>query len=190
MSKLAVGYALSASFCTFAKSIEQIKKLVKLGYDVVPIMSFNASSKDTRFGTAESFIREVEKITDKKIIRTIEDAEPIGPKKMCDILVVSPCTGNTMSKIANAITDTPVTMAVKSHLRIQRPVLLAIATNDGLGASAINIGKLLNTKNIYFVPMSQDDCVKKPNSLVCDFTLIPQCVELALKNKQHQPVFI
>lgn len=190
MKKLAVGYALSASFCTFSKSILEIKNLVDMGYDVIPIMSFNASTKDTRFGTAESFIGEVEKITGKKVIRTIEDAEPVGPKKMCDVLVVAPCTGNTMGKIANAITDTPVTMAVKSHLRIQRPVLLAIATNDGLGASAVNLGKLLNTKNIYFVPMSQDDCVKKPNSLVSNFTLIPKCTELAYQNKQYQPVFI
>ena len=190
MKKLAVGYALSASFCTFSKSIAQLKKLVEEGYDLIPIMSTNASTKDTRFGTAESFIAEVEKITDKKIIRTIEDAEPIGPKKICDVLVVAPCTGNTLGKIANGITDTPVTMAVKSHLRIQRPVLLSIATNDGLGASAVNIGKLLNTKNIYFVPMSQDDCIKKPNSLVSDFTLIPRCVTLAYENKQYQPVFI
>ena len=190
MKKLAVGYALSASFCTFSKSIAQLKKLVEEGYDLIPIMSTNASTKDTRFGTAESFIAEVEKITDKKIIRTIEDAEPIGPKKICDVLVVAPCTGNTLGKIANGITDTPVTMAVKSHLRIQRPVLLSIATNDGLGASAVNIGKLLNTKNVYFVPMSQDDCIKKPNSLVSDFTLIPRCVCLAYENKQCQPVFI
>lgn len=190
MKKLAVGYALSASFCTFERSVNQLKKLVELGHNVIPIMSQNASTKDTRFGTAESFINEVESITGKKIIKTIEEAEPIGPKKMCDVLVVSPCTGNTLSKIANAITDTSVTMAVKSHLRIQRPVLLAVATNDGLGASAMNIGKLLNTKNVYFVPMSQDDCIKKPNSLVCDFTLIPHCIELAYNNKQCQPVFI
>ena len=190
MKKLVVGYALSASFCTFSKSIAQLKKLVEQGYDIVPIMSTNASTKDTRFGTSESIIREVEAITNKKIIKTIEDAEPIGPKKMCDVLVVSPCTGNTLRKIANAITDTPVTMAVKSHLRIQRPVLLAIATNDGLSASAMNIGKLLNTKNIYFVPMSQDDPLKKPNSLVCSFNLIPECVSLAYENKQYQPVFI
>ncbi|MGN1126812.1 MAG: dipicolinate synthase subunit B [Ruminococcus sp.] len=190
MKKLAVGYALSASFCTFSKSIAQLKNLVDEGYDIIPIMSTNASTKDTRFGTAESFIAEVENITKKKIIRTIEDAEPIGPKKICDVLVVAPCTGNTLGKIANGITDTPVTMAVKSHLRIQRPVLLSIATNDGLGASAVNIGKLLNTKNVYFVPMSQDDCIKKPNSLVSDFTLIPRCVALAYENKQYQPVFI
>lgn len=190
MKKLAVGYALSASFCTFGKAINEMKKLVDMGHNVIPVMSHNASAKDTRFGKAEIFIREVENITGKKIIRTIEDAEPMGPKKMCDVLVVSPCTGNTLSKIANAITDTPVTMAVKSHLRIGRPVLLAIATNDGLGASAVNIGKLLNTKNVYFVPMSQDDCIKKPNSLVCDFTLIPECTELAYEYKQYQPVFI
>lgn len=180
---------MTASFCTLARSVEQLKKMADLGYEVIPIMSFNASAMDTRFGTAEAFITEVENITGKKVIKTIDSAEPIGPKKMCDVLVVAPCTGNTMSKIANAVTDTPVTMAVKSHLRIMRPVVLGVATNDGLGASAVNLGKLLNTKNIYFVPMSQDDIVKKPNSLVCDFTLIPQCVELALEHRQLQPVF-
>ena len=189
MSKPAVGYAMTASFCTLARSVDQLKKMADLGYEVIPIMSFNASAMDTRFGTAEAFITEVENITGKKVIKTIDSAEPIGPKKMCDVLVVAPCTGNTMSKIANAVTDTPVTMAVKSHLRILRPVVLGVATNDGLGASAVNLGKLLNTKNIYFVPMSQDDIVKKPNSLVCDFTLIPQCVELALEHRQLQPVF-
>ena len=190
MKKLAVGYALSASFCTFSKSIAQLKKLVEEGYDLIPIMSTNASTKDTRFGTAESFIAEVEKITDKKIIRTIEDAEPIGPKKICDVLVVAPCTGNTLGKIANGITDTPVTMAVKSHLRIQRPVLLSIATNDGLGASARNIGTLLNCRNFYFVPFAQDDSLHKEASLVADLSRTQETLLAALQGRQLQPLLL
>ncbi|MGN1051060.1 MAG: dipicolinate synthase subunit B, partial [Acutalibacteraceae bacterium] len=159
-------------------------------YDVIPIMSEVAFSRDTRFGKAEYFIEEIENITGKKVIKSIEEAEPIGPKKMCDLLVVAPCTGNTAAKIANGITDTSVTMAVKSHMRILRPVLLAIASNDGLGVAAVNIGKLLNRKNVYLTPMSQDDVINKPNSLVADFDKIPLCIEEALKGIQHRPVFI
>lgn len=189
MSKASIGYAMCGSFCTFTKAISQMKKLVDLGYDVLPIMSLTASTTDTRFGRAKEFISEIEEITGKKIINSISLAEPIGPKKMCDLLAVCPCTGNTLGKISLGITDTPVTMAIKSHLRILRPVLLCVATNDGLGASAQNIGRLLNTKNVYFVPMSQDDPQNKPNSLVSDFKLVPECVELALSGKQYQPIF-
>ena len=188
MTDETIGYAICGSFCTFSKTIPQIQKLVDKGYKVLPIMSQTAYSTDTRFYRAEEFIWEVEKITGEKIIHTISGAEPIGPKKMCDLLVVAPCTGNTLAKIANGVTDTSVTMAVKSHLRIKRPVLLSIATNDGLGASAQNIGRLMNTKNIYFVPFSQDDPMNKPNSLVADFSLIDKCTEFALKNIQYQPV--
>ena len=190
MSKTSIGFAMCGSFCTFKKSIEQMKKLVSLNYDVLPIMSYNASSTDTRFGKAEDFIKEIEEITGKKIIKTIADAEPIGPKKLCDLMLVCPCTGNTLSKLSMGITDTPVTLAVKSHLRVLRPVVLCVATNDALSSSAQNIGKLLNTKNIYFVPMKQDDCVKKPNSLVADFDLVCKSVESALENKQYQPIFM
>ncbi len=189
MSKASIGFAMCGSFCTFSKAIAQMKKLTDLSYDVVPVMSQNASLTDTRFGKAKEFIEEIEEITGKKVINTIKGAEPIGPKKMCDLMLVCPCTGNTLSKMAMGITDTPVTMAVKSHLRILRPVLLCVASNDALGASAQNIGKLMNTKNIYFVPLSQDDPKNKPNSLVSHFELIPQCVEFALKNEQYQPVF-
>jgi len=185
-----VGYAICGSFCTFSKTIPQIKKLVESGARVLPIMSQTAYSTDTRFVKAEEFISEVERITGEKIIHTISGAEPIGPKKMCDLIVVAPCTGNTLAKLANGVTDTSVTMAVKSHLRIKRPVLLCIATNDGLGASAQNIGRLINTKNIYFVPFSQDDPLNKPNSLVADFSLISDCAELALKGSQYQPVIM
>lgn len=189
MEKASVGFAMCGSFCTFSRAVPQMERLVKDGYKVVPIMSENAYTTDTRFGSARDFIDKIEKLTDEKIIHTISDAEPIGPKKMCDLLIVAPCTGNTLAKLAAGITDTPVTMAVKSHLRIQRPVLLCTATNDGLGATAQNIGRLLNTKNIYFVPMSQDDYVNKPNSLVAHFETIPECVKQVLDGIQPQPVF-
>ena len=189
MAKANIGFALCGSFCTFSKAIAQMEKLVEEDYNVIPIMSQNAYSTDTRFGTAQEFIDRIENITNKKVLHTITDTEPIGPKKMCDLLVVAPCTGNTLAKLCQGVTDSSVTMAVKSHLRIKRPVLLCAATNDGLGATAQNIRRLINTKNIYFVPMSQDDYVNKPNSLVAHFELIPKCVEEVLKGIQPQPVF-
>ena len=189
MEKTCIGYAMCGSFCTFSKAIFEMSKLVSMGYDVLPIMSDNAYNTNTRFGRAEDFVTEIENITKKSVIHTITTSEPIGPKELCDILVVAPCTGNTLSKISLGITDTSVTMAVKSQLRVGRPVLLALASNDALGASAQNIGRLLNTKNIYFVPLSQDDPIKKPNSLVSHFELISECVELGLKARQAQPVF-
>ena len=190
MNKTKIGFALCGSFCTFAKALEQMKKLISLNYDILPIMSFNAANINTRFGKAEDFKKEIEKISGHKIITTIEGAEPIGPKNMIDILLIAPCTGNTLGKLCSAITDTPVTMAAKSQLRVQKPVLLALATNDALGASAQNLGKMLNVKNIFFVPMVQDDPSKKPNSLVAEFSLIAPSLELALQKQQKQPVFI
>lgn len=188
MTNKKIGFAMCGSYCTFSKAIEQLKLLAEYGYDIIPIMSENSYSTDTRFGESKKFVAEIEEITGKKVIHTIEGAEPIGPKKMCDLILISPCTGNTLAKLSNGITDTSVTMAAKSHLRILRPVLIALATNDALGATAQNIGAMINRKNIYFVPLSQDDCVKKPTSMVADFTLIPQAVELALENKQIQPI--
>ena len=189
MAKADIGYALCGSFCTFERALAQLENLVNDGYNVIPIMSANAYSTDTRFGTAEGFTERIKNITGKDIIHTVKAAEPIGPKKMCDLMVVAPCTGNTLAKLAAGITDTAVTMAVKSHLRIQRNVLLCPATNDGLGAAAQNIGRLLNTKRYFFVPMTQDDYENKPNSLVARFELIPECVRLALDGVQPQPVF-
>lgn len=188
MNGITVGFAMCGSFCTFSKALEQMEKLLSLGYDVLPIMSFNAYNTDTRFGKAEDFIDKIETMCNRKIISTIKDAEPIGPKKMTDIMLVAPCTGNTLAKLSYAITDTPVTMAVKSHLRQNKPVLLSIATNDALGASAQNIGRMLNIKHVYFVPFFQDNAEKKPNSLVAHFNLIPQALEYALKEKQLQPI--
>ena len=189
MEKIAVGYAMTGSFCTFDKSIKEMARLSADGCDLLPIMSENAYTTSTRFGKARDIVGRVEEICGKSVIHTVSGAEPIGPKRMCDILAVAPCTGNTLSKIALGITDTPVTMAVKSQLRIGAPVLLCVASNDALGASAENIGKLLNRKNVYFVPMRQDDPEHKPNSLVALFELLPQCIGEALRGVQHQPLF-
>lgn len=191
MSKTTVGFAVCGSFCTFKKVIPQMQKLVNNGYKVLPIMSGIAYSTDTRFGKASDFIEEIENICGEKMIYTIKDAEPIGPKKLLDILVIAPCTGNTLGKLAHGITDTSVTLAAKAHLRNQRPVVIAVSTNDALGAAAKNIGLLMNCKNIYFVPMKQDDYINKPNSIVADFDYIPDTVKSVLAdNIQPQPILL
>ncbi|MBP3696668.1 MAG: dipicolinate synthase subunit B [Clostridia bacterium] len=188
MAEINVGFAMCGSFCTFKEVIEVMKKLVDSGYGVLPIMSFNAYSTDTRFGKAEEHIENIEKICGKKIVATIPDAEPIGPKKLIDILIIEPCTGNTLAKLANGITDTPVTLAAKSHLRNERPLLIALSTNDALSASAKNYGRLLNTKNVYFVPFRQDNPKEKPRSMIADFSKTEVALVEALKNKQIQPI--
>lgn len=189
MNDITVGFALCGSFCTFDKVIKEIEFLIKKNFNVIPIMSYEASETDTRFGKATDFINKLERITNNKVIKTISDAEPIGPKKLLDILIVAPCTGNTLGKLANGIFDTPVTLSVKSHLRNQRPVLIGVSTNDALGASAKNIGILMNVKNIFFVPMSQDDCKTKPNSIVAEFDYIYDSMLYALKKEQIQPIY-
>ena len=185
---LRVGYAMTGSFCTFAKSFEQAELLATEGADIIPVMSENAASISTRFGSAEENIRRLMKISGRDIITSIEDAEPIGPLNMTDIMVVAPCTSNTAAKLANGITDTAVTMAVKSHLRSGKPVLLAIASNDSLLGSAKNIGELFNRKNYYFVPMRQDDIIRKPASLVAEFSMLPEAVVSALNGIQLRPL--
>ncbi len=185
-----IGYAFCGSFCTFEKSIVELEKLVKDGAIVTPIMSFTAFDTNTRFGKASDINKRIEDICKNKIISTIEGAEPIGPQKMFDILIVAPCTGNTVAKLAAGIIDTPVTMAVKSHIRNAKPVVLAIATNDALAGSAKNIGMLLNYRNFYFVPYGQDNFNAKPNSLVADFSLLGDTVLLAAKGKQIQPLLL
>lgn len=187
---LRAGFAVTGSFCTFEKAFAQIPVLLEAGYELVPIMSQTSYTTDTRFGTAQSFIDRLEEQTGKKVIHTIRDAEPIGPKAMLDILIIAPCTGNTLGKLAGGITDTPVTMAAKAHLRNGRPIVIAVASNDALSASARNIGQLMNAKNIYFVPMRQDDFVKKPTSMVADMSLILPTVQAALEGRQLQPVYI
>jgi len=188
LSGMKIGCVMTGSFCTFKKVFDAWRKLKDCGAELYPIMSFNASSLDTRFYRAEESMLIFEEIAGRSVWNTIAQVEPIGPKKLLDALVVAPCTGNTLAKIAAGITDTPAALAVKSHLRNQRPVAIAVSTNDGLSANAINLGKLMNTKHIFFVPFGQDDAIEKPNSLVADFDLIPETVACALENHQIQPV--
>ncbi|MBR7133465.1 MAG: dipicolinate synthase subunit B [Clostridia bacterium] len=188
MKNITVGFAFCGSFCTLKQSVAALEKLAKEDVKIKPIMSQIVYTTDTRFGKAEDWISRVEEICGEKIIHEISAAEPIGPKNLLDVIVVCPCTGNTISKIALGITDTPVTMAVKAHLRNNKPVVLGIATNDALGATAKNLGLLHNTKNIYFVPYGQDDPYSKNNSLISDFSLLTETVEAALGGTQLQPV--
>ncbi len=190
MQNITLGYAFCGSFCTIKESLAQLKRLSETGIRIKPIMSQIVYTTDTRFGKAQDLINEVEEICGEKVIHSIDAAEPIGPKNLLDIITVCPCTGNSLAKIALGITDTPVTMAVKAHLRNNKPVVLAPATNDALGASAKNIGMLHNTKNIFFVPYRQDDPFSKNNSLVCDFSLLPETIEAAMEGYQLQPVII
>ena len=185
-----IGYCLTGSFCTFDKSIIALKNLVEIGYEVTPIMSYNAYSIDTRFGKAADFVSQAQSICGREVIHTIPQAEPIGPKKLIDILIIEPCTGNTLAKLANGIADTAVTLAAKAHIRNGGPVLIAVSTNDALGAAAANIGRLMNTKHIFFVPMRQDDFVNKPNSIVADFSKTYDAAEAALRGVQLQPILI
>lgn len=188
LSKCNIGFAITGSFCTFDKIKIEMKKLVNTGANVIPIFSFNTQQLDSRFGNAKDFMKEIETIAGNKAICTIPQAEPIGPKNLIDLLVIAPCTGNTLAKLANGITDTPVLMAAKAHMRNNRPVVISISTNDALSNSLKNIGVLMNMKNIYFVPFGQDDPVKKPKSLVADMTKIQETLLAALDGKQVQPI--
>jgi len=188
MKDLTVGFALTGSYCTFSKVIPEIEAVIKSGYKVIPVMSENVQKTDTRFGKAEDFKNQIEEITGNKILKSISAAEPIGPKKIIDALIIAPCTGNTLAKLSTGITDTSVTMAAKATLRNENPVIIAVSTNDGLACACKNIGNLLNCKNIYFVPFNQDDSIKKPRSLVADMTKITDTLECALKGKQIQPI--
>lgn len=188
MSVKTLGFALCGSFCTLDSAIEQMKVLRDIGYGIVPIMSEITASQDTRFGTAESFISRIESICGRKILKTITDCEPIGPKGILDVLVIAPCTGNTLGKLACGITDSSVTMAAKAQLRNERPVVLALATNNSLSGSAVSIGTLMNKKHMYFVPFGQDDHLNKPTSCISDFELIPASIEYAERGEQLQPI--
>lgn len=188
LSDKKIGFAMTGSFCTFSKAINALEALKNEKCDIIPIMSATAYNTDTRFGTADSFKQSIQKICENEIIHNVHDAEPIGPKKLLDMLVILPCTGNSIAKISAGIADTSVTMAVKAHLRNNRPVLIGVSTNDALGNAAKNIGTLLNSKNIFFIPMSQDDCVKKPNSLVADFDMLIPAIKSAFEYMQLQPI--
>lgn len=183
-----IGFAFCGSYCTFEKAIGSLQKISELYENVTPVMSENAYRTDTRYGTAQSYIDRIEALCHKKVISTVSAAEPFGPKALLDIIIIAPCTGNTLAKLAAGITDSSVTMAAKAHLRNNRPVLLAVSTNDGLSGNASNIGKLLNRKNFFFVPFYQDDPITKPCSLVADFDLLPAAAEAALKGVQLQPL--
>lgn len=185
-----IGFVLTGSFCTFSKVIPKIKELKILGADIIPIMSDNSYNLDTKFGKAEDIVKKIEEITEKEIIHTIQDAEPIGPKHLTDIMIVAPASGNTMAKLAIDIIDNPAVMAVKSHLRNNLPVVIAPSTNNGLGAAAVNIGTLLNRKNYYFVPFKQDNPITKPRSIVFDSEYIIKTLEYALDGEQIEPILL
>lgn len=185
-----IGFVFTGSFYTFSKIIPKIKELIKNGSDVIPIMSYNSYNLDTRLGNAKDFINEIQEITGKNIIHTIQDAEPIGPKKLTDIMIVAPCSGNTIAKLTYGISDTPATMAVKSHLRNNLPVVIAPSTNDGLSVNAMNIGNLLNRKNYYFVPFRQDNPITKPRSILFDSEYIIKTIVTALEGEQIQPILL
>lgn len=187
---LEIGFALTGSFCTFDKVMPEIEKIVAEGANVIPIVSESVNCIDTRFGKAADIKQKLRDITNNEIVSSIKDAEPIGPKSLLDILVVAPCTGNTIAKIASGITDTAVTMACKAHLRNVKPLVISISTNDGLGANAKNIGLLLNSKNVFLVPFGQDSPINKPNSLVANTQLIIPTIIEALKGKQIQPILV
>lgn len=184
-----IGFALCGSFCTYSQVMPVIEVLAKQ-HHVIPIFSTASATTDSRFGKAEDFLRWAEAITGEKPLTTLAEVEPIGPKKLLDILIIAPCTGNTLAKLAHSIADTPVTMAAKSHLRNGRPILSAISTNDALAGAAENIGRLLARKHYYFVPFRQDDPQKKPTSIVADFQQIPAAVELAMAGIQIQPMLL
>ena len=190
MEPLNIGFALCGSFCTFSQTIPQLEALAAEGHNVYPVMSYNACTLDTRFGRAADHIARIEAACGRRIIASLTDAEPIGPKKLLDVLVIEPCTGNTLAKLAHGVADTPVTLAAKSHLRNARPVLIAVSTNDALSGAAKNIGLLQNCKNVFFVPYRQDDSESKPTSAVADFTRTKEALLCALEGKQLQPIIL
>ncbi|MDD6328242.1 MAG: dipicolinate synthase subunit B [Eubacteriales bacterium] len=184
-----IGFAITGSFCTFDKVISQIEILKDEGANIIPIFSFHAYNLDTRFGSAKEYVSKIETMTGNPAINTIQQAEPIGPGKLLDCLLIAPCTGNTIAKLATGITDTPVLMAAKAHMRNNRPLIIAISSNDALGINFQNIGKLMLIKNVFFVPFGQDHYETKPNSLVADLRRIKETLEAALDRQQLQPLF-
>ena len=190
MEDKTIGFAVCGSFCTHARAMEALEQVKARFARVVPIVSEVVADTDTRFGAAHDLMREMERICDHRVISTVKEAEPIGPQKLLDLLIIAPCTGNTLGKLASGVTDTSVTMAAKAHLRNERPVLIAPSTNDGLAASAASIGALLPRKYIYFVPFGQDDFEKKPTSLVANFSLVADAASAALEGRQLQPILL
>ena len=189
-SERTVAFALCGSFCTFEAVLPVIEQLKQQGWRVLPVLSFNAAGQDTRFGTAEQWQQKLRATTGCVPLQTLQSVEPFGPRRMADALVIAPCTGTTLAKLALGISNTPVTLGAKSLLRIGCPVVVAVSTNDGLGASAQHIAALLNRKSYYFVPFGQDDFLRKPQSLQAQFSLIPETLQLALQGRQYQPVLL
>lgn len=185
-----IGYGITGSFCTFAKTRKQVIRLTEMGANVIPIFSYQAQSCDTRFGSAKEFVEGICDITGNEGIKSMQQAEPIGPNNFLDIMVIAPCTGNSAAKISNGITDTPVLMAAKAHMRNGKPLVIAISTNDALGINFKTIGTLMNMKNIYFVPFGQDNYKSKPNSMIAKMELLPETIEAAMKGKQIQPILV
>lgn len=185
-----IGYGITGSFCTFAKTRKEIIRLTEMGANVIPIFSYQAQSCDTRFGSARDFVEGVCEITGNEGIRSMQQAEPIGPNNFLDIMVIAPCTGNSAAKLSNGITDTPVLMASKAHMRNGKPLVIAISTNDALGVNFKTIGALMNMKNIYFVPFGQDNYKSKPNSMIAKLELLPDTIEAAMCGKQIQPILV
>ena len=183
-----IGYGITGSFCTFAQTRKQVIRLKEMGAKITPIFSFQTQTLDTRFGSAKEFVEGICEITDSEGIRTIPEAEPIGPNNYLDVMVIAPCTGNTAAKLCNGIVDTPVLMAAKAHMRNGKPLVIAISTNDALGMNFKNIGALMNMKNIYFVPFGQDNHKSKPNSMIAHLELLPETIDYAMRGKQIQPV--
>ena len=190
MSGRTIGFAVTGSFCTHEKIKKVIEELVNQGEKVIPVFSPICQHTDSRFGKCEDFIKDIQKITKEKGIFTIPEAEPIGPKALLDVLVIAPCTGNTLAKLSAGIADSTVLMAAKAHLRNDRPVVIGVSTNDGLGANFQNIGSLMNRKNMFFIPFGQDDFIKKPNSLVAHWGQLPAALDMAEKGRQIQPVLL
>jgi len=188
MKKTTIGFAMTGSFCTFERALKQVEELVRRGYEVLPVLSFNAGALDTRFMSAEHLKSRLTELTGNPPIDTLPGAEPIGPRHMCDVYVIAPATGNSLSKLVSGQFDTPVLLGAKSHLRNEKPLVLAVSTNDGLGSAAQNIGRLLSWRNVYFVPFGQDDPIKKPRSLVADFEQLPRTVVASLSGIQLQPM--
>ena len=190
IEELRVGFAFCGSFCTMSRALDALEQTAARFGPVIPIVSETVAATDTRFGKAHDFMREMERLCDRRVIDTVAGAEPIGPKGLLDVLVICPCTGNTLAKLAHGVTDSSVTMAAKAHLRNGKPLVLALATNDGLAGSAPNLGAMLGRKNVYFVPFGQDDYAGKPTSLVADFSLVPAAVEAACRGEQIQPILV
>ncbi len=184
-----IGYGFCGSYCTYAASFDALRRLLQQGEEVLPLFSYQAASTDTRFGRAADFLREAAQLCSRPPVLTVADAEPLGPKTPLEVLILAPCTGNTLAKLALGITDTPITMAAKAHLRQSRPLLLAPASNDAMSANLKNIAALLEKKNVFFVPLKQDDPEKKPHSLVADFSLLPEALAAARQGRQLRPLF-